>query len=377
MLTCGQIGRGGGFPQVLWARGIRVVWGLGRLRRTLEWLRRKLESHALILLYHRIGELCPDIFRLSVTPPHFAQHLEVLRKWGRLLSLVGLASHLKDARVPNATVVLTFDDGYADNLYSAKPLLERYDVPATVFVVAGYVGGEREFWWDELERLLLHPGSRPDVLSLDIGGKSYRWELGEAPCDGPTGSAGQRDRDVFQARDAGERARVCVQLWELLRGLPDEGRRKVLDEIGAWAGLEAKARESHRVLRPAEVVRLNEGGLVEVGAHTLTHTVLSSIPAADQRADIEGSKARLEGIVGHPVTSFSYPYGTLADYTAETVALVRQAGFECACANSPGTVMRGADALQLPRVVVRDWDGDEFARRLNRWFGRGGRYMGH
>ena len=63
--------------------------------------------------------------------------------------------------VPSAGVVVTFDDGYADNFHNAKPLLERYEIPATVFVTTGYLQDQREFWWDELERILLQPGTLP------------------------------------------------------------------------------------------------------------------------------------------------------------------------------------------------------------------------
>jgi peptidoglycan/xylan/chitin deacetylase (PgdA/CDA1 family) len=76
-------------------------------------------------------------------------------------------------------VVITFDDGYADNLHNAKPLLERYDIPATVFVTTGHIGHEREFWGDELDRLLLQPSTLPELLGLSINGSPYQWELGE------------------------------------------------------------------------------------------------------------------------------------------------------------------------------------------------------
>ena len=100
----------------------------------------------------------------------------------------------------------------------------------------------------------------------------------------------------------------------------------------------------------------------------MTHPALSALPAALQRDEILKSKARLEEFLGSPVDSFAYPYGKRGDYTAETVAIVQEAGFSCACSNFAGVVERLSNPFQLPRMHVQDWDGDEFARRLSRWF---------
>src|SRR5262245_19306871 len=131
------------------------VRGLRRLAHSARWIRHLSVGSALILLYHRIAEPAADPFDLCVTPQHFAEHLEQLRRHHRIISLTELSQRLASGATLRHTVVLTFDDGYADNLHHAKPLLERYDAPATVFVTSGYVGQDREFWWDELERLLL------------------------------------------------------------------------------------------------------------------------------------------------------------------------------------------------------------------------------
>ena len=121
-------------------------------------------------------------------------------------------------------------------------------------------------------------------------------------------------------------------------------------------------------LSGAETVRLAEGGLVEVGAHTMAHPVLSGLTVTEQRQEIRQSKTYLEGIVGHKVTSFAYPHGLHADYSQETVVLVRKSGFECACVASPGTVRSGVDVHQLPRFIIRDEAGERFAERLSTLF---------
>src|SRR3954471_4527910 len=156
------------------------IRGIGRVRQAARWVKNRFTRRVLILLSHRVIELSSDPYLLGVTPQRFAEHLEIVRKHGRPMRLRQLVQALRDGNLPSRAVVVTFDDGYADNLYKAKPLLERYDIPATVFVVTCAIGREREFWWDDLERLLLQPGTLPETLHLCIDGSAYRWELGEA-----------------------------------------------------------------------------------------------------------------------------------------------------------------------------------------------------
>jgi peptidoglycan/xylan/chitin deacetylase (PgdA/CDA1 family) len=122
------------------------------------------------------------------------------------------------------------------------------------------------------------------------------------------------------------------------------------------------------VMSAAEINTLAQGGLIEVGAHTVTHTRLSDLTPAAQRTEIVTSKTQLEAILNHPVTSFAYPFGRQSDYTAQTVALIREAGFDAACSNFMGLVTAGTDRYQLPRGQVQDITGEELARRLAAWF---------
>ena len=153
-----------------------------RLRAPLRRVRfgmHRLAGHALVLLYHRVTQVPLDPQWLSVTPERFAEHLEILRQDYYTVSLGEMQRRLRWGFLPHNTVVVTFDDGYADNLHRAKPLLEHFDVPATLFLVSGKVGKDGEFWWDELERTLLEPQRLPDSLSLFINCRTYSWQLGE------------------------------------------------------------------------------------------------------------------------------------------------------------------------------------------------------
>jgi peptidoglycan/xylan/chitin deacetylase (PgdA/CDA1 family) len=336
-----------------------------RARKTAQWFKRKLVSGGIVLLYHRVGELASDPQLLTVKPQHFAEHLEIVKKKCSPVSLKELVGGLKHRRLPEHPVVITFDDGYADNLVNAKPLLQRYGVPATVFVTAGYVGSSREFWWDEIERLILVPAFLPETLQLDgLNGRSLIWELGKKD---PHQADGYQSWNVQLSENPTPRHTLYRSLCELLRPLPEQSRVDILEYIQKWAGVGSAGRSSHLPLTSDELTRLDQGGLVEIGAHTCTHALLSSLSKAEQKEEVQYSKKLLEEILGHAVSSFAYPFGGRVDYNAETIEVVRQAGFELACANFPGTIGRRSDCFQLPRLLVRDWNGATFESWLSEW----------
>jgi peptidoglycan/xylan/chitin deacetylase (PgdA/CDA1 family) len=264
--------------------------------------------------------------------------------------------------------MVTFDDGYADNLLHAAPLLERYEVPATVFVTTGRLGEDGEFWWDDLERMLLRPGRLPRSLHLELEGSLHSWDLGEAI----TYTADQaRCYSTWKAWETAPTARHSLygQLYALLNRAPPAARVVAVEGLRAWAGVEQGARRTHRALSIPEVRALDRSGVIELGAHTVNHPNLAALDPPAQAWEIQQSKAHLELIVGHQVDGFAYPFGRRCDYTARAVAQVRASGFRYACSNDSGLAKPTTDRLQVPRMQVHDWDGGEFSSQLNRWFG--------
>ena len=89
-------------------------------------------------MYHRVAIERSDPWGLCVSPMHFEEHLDVLRRHRNVVSMAELHRRVLAGDVAPGTVAVTFDDGYVDNLLAAEPLLRQYDVPATVFVSSGY-----------------------------------------------------------------------------------------------------------------------------------------------------------------------------------------------------------------------------------------------
>jgi peptidoglycan/xylan/chitin deacetylase (PgdA/CDA1 family) len=326
---------------------------------------KKLAAKAVILMYHRIAESNIDPWRLCVTPENFAAQLMVLQKYYRPVSLNQLVRGHQDGRIPDRSVVVTFDDGYADNLNLAKPLLEKYQIPATIFISMSHIGKARELWWDELEQLLLRPGKLPAKLTLNINQQIYDWDLGSAVDYSP--QAYQQDRLSCQAWTAppGSRLFFYYSIWQVLLPCLAAQRERVLDEIAIWTNTASKFRQTHRTLDREEVRDLGRGELVEIGAHTLTHPLLSAHDRTLQWTEIHNSKLELEALLARPVTSFSYPFG---DRSTDSIKLATAAGFNCACSTQPDVVWQRSNCFDLPRCSVENWSGREFADRLAGWF---------
>jgi peptidoglycan/xylan/chitin deacetylase (PgdA/CDA1 family) len=339
--------------------------GMGKVRGVTRRIRNTLAPGALILMYHRVAEVDLDPWGLCVTPQHFAEHLEVLRNQVRVFSLQQLTQEIEEGKPIHRSVALTFDDGYADNFLNAEPLLEQYDIPATVFVANGYVEQEREYWWDELERLFLQPGTLPEKLELSLNNRHYHWELSAAAEYSKEDYHRHHRWHAEQKSDPTPRHILYRSVWKLMQPLLADQQHQLLQEIRAWAGTKSETRPTHRPLTLAELSILDQIPLIEVGAHTVMHPFLSALPVQLQRHEIQQGKARMEEILGHPVRSFAYPYG---NFTPETVALVQEAGFDRACSTISARVQPKSDRFQLPRVEVLDWDGEAFAKKLSRWF---------
>ena len=333
------------------------------LENGIRYFRHQFARGALIIIYHRISESRLDPWSLNVSPDHFAEHLAVLRKSFRPTSLQEVAESIRsNSNVADRSIVITFDDGYADNLHTALPLLEQFDIPATIFLTSGAIGSPHEFWWDELASLLLMARQLPNRLDLTINGRTYSWEVGEASQDQETDDARYHGWKVGQASPS-LRHSLYLELWQLMQHVSIEEQRDVMAALRAWAG-NTSSTPMHQILDKDEVVRLAESEQIEIGAHTINHLSLASLSCDSQRNEILGSKAQLEKMLNRPVKSFSYPFGKRSDYQPETIALVQEAGFSVASCNEPGVVGSKTDPFQLPRIHIHDCNGDEFEARL-------------
>jgi peptidoglycan/xylan/chitin deacetylase (PgdA/CDA1 family) len=286
-----------------------------------------------------------DFNLLCVTPENFTGQLEWLREKFDLVSLTDLLN----PRRAGPRLAVTFDDGYADNLYYGIPILERFRAPATVFVTTGRVDAQGEFWWDELERLVFQSSSLPDAIRIRH----------------PTGES------VFYVHAGADRVELYKHVHALLKAMHWNEQEEVLGQIRRQLVDVPPPRTSHRALKRPELEQLAASRLVSIGAHTVHHVCLAARPEAEQVMEVRDSLDSLRTWTRRPVTTFSYPFGSHGDISSNAAEYVAGAGCVLARANVAGIIMGGFDRFRMPGLLVRNWPPAVLTARLESYFQRG------
>jgi len=305
------------------------------------------DTPAVILLYHRVIDLSLDPQQLAVSPANFNDQIAYLKEHYHLLSFDEFADIItRKRKMPKRSAVVSFDDGYVDNLTNAVPILERHNAQAVFYVATATLDTRKEFWWDELERIFLLDHALPASLEYNARGQSY----------------------AFTTATHADRASVYDRMHPIVKDCAVKERNALMDKLVQWAGLTSAGRESHRVMRTDEVQAMAQSRAVVIAAHTHNHPKLSVCTPADQRADIALSKKRLEDMLSRRIDHFSYPFGSKIDYTPQTVQICRDLGFKTVCANYHSQVHSWHSPLELPRMLVRNWPVDVFKEKIHTFF---------
>jgi peptidoglycan/xylan/chitin deacetylase (PgdA/CDA1 family) len=279
-----------------------------------------------ILLYHRIATADFDPWNLAVLPDEFEQQLA--RMHGkRVLPLQEFAKLHRQRRLPRNAVAITFDDGYACNSLVAAPMLKSFGYPATFFVVSNVIARPEEFWWDQLEFIFHAPGFDYETAVRLLAGRSA-------------------DRNGAARDQHSAPHRTFIGLWERLRRLSTQERRRYLDDLREHTGLKKVMRPTHRPMTAAELRLLAANPGFEIGGHTASHPSLPDLIPAEQEQEIVFSARFLERTIGKPIRAFSYPFGEKGQVTPQ---IVMAAGFGCAVTADNRRVRPDDNLFELPR----------------------------
>jgi peptidoglycan/xylan/chitin deacetylase (PgdA/CDA1 family) len=275
-----------------------------------------------ILIFHRTLAKPDPLFPGEPHAERFDALCAHLRSRFEVLPLAHAVASLRDGTLPSRALSITFDDGYADNLLIAGPILRKHGLPATVFIATGYLDGG--CMWNDRVIEAFRATQREQV---DLSG------IGMPRC-----SAGSID----------ERRAAIDQVINATKYLPISERNDRANYVLRAAGV---AMPTELMLPSASLRSLDEFG-IDIGAHTINHPILARSHSDEAWREISESKRRLQDLVGKPVRLFAYPNGKPGhDYRAEHVAMVRDAGFEAAVNTASGVATAATDVYQLPRFT--------------------------
>lgn len=297
---------------------------------------------SLVLRYHSVGRreevesyVSPGI---SLEPERFEQHVRHLADRFDVIGLDDALARAATGRPPGSRpgVVLTFDDGYRDNHRHAVPILRRYGVPATIYVVAGAIDPAPVIWTVRVRSWIRRFG--------DASGR-LRVPAGAAPAG-------------LEGKLAGG-----TELNRWLRALSREERERALEEIESRLGA---VRTPTSVMMNPEELRACAADGVTIGAHTVSHPLLPAIEDEEAEREIRESRSILESALDAPVVHFSYPNPGGGEHeNARVRALVARAGFRTATTSQSGMVTSGVDRFRIRRWGINaGWQERLLFRRL-------------
>jgi len=234
------------------------------------------------------------------------------------MGLADLVSKIRERKpIPANAVALTFDDGYRDNYEVAFPILQKYGVPATIFLTTSFIDQKDVPWNDKVTFALKHTHLK--TLTFKYRDEEFCYPLGDIA-------------DRLNARDK--------ILW-LLRHVAHEDKLRLVYEITRSLSVTDFDYLWKSMLTWDQVREMHQRG-IGLGAHTITHPILTRLPLDKAQHEIEGSKRAIEAAIGAPIQLFAYPAGTRADVSHAIKEVVRRSGFQGAVTtifgfNSPET----------------------------------------
>lgn len=292
----------------------------------------------LVLIYHRVLPHADPLLAGEPDAATFAAQMDLVQSLCRVLPLTEAIERLLSGSLPARAISITLDDGYANNLTVAAPILAQRRLPATVFVATGFSSGGC-MWNDVVIEAVRRAGSTLDLTRL--GMRCYQLE------------------DINARRSA---------LTEILDTLRYRGREERDASAAAVAECAGCTTLPGLMMNETQIRQLRSFG-IEVGAHTKTHPILLRTDPKSAREEVFGSRRILQDITAETVPSFAYPNGRPGrDYDRSHVELVREAGFTVAVSTAWGAAGRSVDRLQVPRALPWDPTPARFAARLLRTY---------
>ena len=270
------------------------------------------KRHLFILLYHKVRPQAQPLFGTAVTPGNFERQMRFLKRRYEIIDLQALSYSESYPQSSKDLILITFDDGYRDNFLYAFPILNKFNIHATIFLATDFIGTNRLLWHDKLAWIMYNaqfPIKRNVLLQSRLLEKMIH------------------GIESFFLSTSENQVKILRSLAAGLKLLPAEECNNVLNKLANVCNIERWPNETERPMLSWEEVReMSEQG-ISFGSHTRSHPLLSALPAHLIREEISQSKIAIEQCTGKPVTAFAYPYGKKEDYSESVLKILREEGF--------------------------------------------------
>jgi peptidoglycan/xylan/chitin deacetylase (PgdA/CDA1 family) len=280
-------------------------------------------SRLSILIFHRVlsehDPLCPD----EPDAVRFDKLMRHVSSSYRVLTLGEAITRLEQDNLPPRSLVITFDDGYADNAEVALPILQRYGLKATFFIASGFLDGGR-MWNDS-------------VIECVRACHSFEIDLDEF-------GLGRATLNNFSAK------KKCFDaLLQHIKYQSMDERERSISRLQHLCGIDKLPH--NLMMRSDQVRQLHRAGM-EIGGHTVNHPILLNLDPAEAENEVAQGRNDLQSITDSPVDVFAFPNGKPnVDYDYSHVEMLRKLGFRGSVSTAPGVGQSGDDLFQLPRFT--------------------------
>jgi len=302
-------------------------------------------QNVIVLGYHALEtpDFLKDTLGIKFNKSDFYEQIKFLAKYHPVISVSDLLKSLIcEKKLPDNSVVITFDDGYRDVYDIALPVLKHFGLPATAFLTTACIGSGRSLWTNVFYRFMA--SSHVNSMQFQFPG------------------------ETFNTYDLSSEESVQISTLKLsgkLKKLKPSLRDQILQQLAEALNVDPDydPHEELPMLDWDQVKELFEHG-INIGSHTATHPILTRCCSDLQREELEVSKHTIETYIDSECSTIAYPNGQIGDFNEITIDIVKDVGYKAAFTFYTESVVPGIDLFSVPRHPVFEVPLHSFAASI-------------